>query len=101
MMLSRKCDNGLGAIAERDEQQRRVDAAKRFLLAHMCADGGWNHGANKALGRDGDSYPETTGIALPALNGMASGQMERAKAARMQIPSSPILTHHLTPRRPR
>ena len=67
--------------AERDELQRRVGAAKRFLLAHMCADGGWNHGGNKALGRDGDSYPETTGIALLALNGVESGQMERAKAA--------------------
>jgi len=67
--------------AERDELQTRVEAAKRFLMAHMCADGGWNHGGNKALGRDGDSYPETTGIALLALNGMASARMERAKAA--------------------
>jgi hypothetical protein len=67
--------------SERDELRERVDSAQRFLLTHMCADGGWNHGGNKALGRDGDSYPETTGIALLALNGVVSPQIERAKAA--------------------
>lgn len=66
---------------ETDVLRERVEGAKKFLLTHMCADGGWNHGGNKALGRDGDSYPETTGIALLALNGVASAQMERAKAA--------------------
>lgn len=57
--------------------RKRVESGRAFLFQHVCADGGWNHGSNNALGRDGDSYPETTGVALTALAGVAgSAQAE-------------------------
>ena len=68
--------------AESSRLQDRINSGKEFLYSHICADGGWNHGSNRALGRDGDSYPETTGIALTALRNAPERQIiERGKAA--------------------
>jgi hypothetical protein len=62
--------------------RNRVNSGWEFLAIRACADGGWNHGGNHAMGRDGESYPETTGIALAALHGAPGGPfIERAKAA--------------------
>jgi hypothetical protein len=49
--------------------QARLDEGASYLLAHACSDGGWNHGAARALDYDARSYPETTGVALLALSG--------------------------------
>jgi hypothetical protein len=56
----------------------RLNAGAAYLLAHACADGGWNYGAPRALDRDARSYPETTGVALLALTGNDSPQIQKA-----------------------
>jgi hypothetical protein len=56
----------------------RAQAGRNFLMAHMCHEGGWNHGGSKAWGYDAEPYPETTGMALLAMGRVRSPGMERA-----------------------
>ena len=50
----------------------RIDTGERMLLERRCRDGGWNYGNRRVLGADLPSYPETTALALMALDGHAS-----------------------------
>jgi hypothetical protein len=59
---------------------QRAEAGRNFLLAHMCSEGGWNHGATKAWDYPAPPYPETTGMALLALRGANSPRLQAAVA---------------------
>jgi len=62
------------------EIQKRIESGRRFLLARMCGEGGWNHGSSRAAGYESRPYPETTGMALAALRGVVGPKVDRALA---------------------
>jgi hypothetical protein len=57
---------------------QRAEEGRNFLLAHMCSEGGWNHGATKAWDYPAPPYPETTGMALLAMRGTQSPRLKPA-----------------------
>jgi hypothetical protein len=74
--------------AELPQIPARLDMGAAYLLAHVCRDGGWNHGASSALGYGARSYPETTGVALLALSGKDAPVIRKAVLlARAKLPT--------------
>lgn len=56
----------------------RIAMGQHMLLDRRCRDGGWNYGNRRVLGADLPSYPETTALALMALDGHAAVDWEWA-----------------------
>lgn len=50
-----------------DRARQRVDAGERMLLDRACEDGGWNYGNRRVLDVKMEAYPDTTALALLAL----------------------------------
>ena len=69
-----------------------IGQAREFLLLHRLDDGGWNHGGWYAPTEQVTSYPESTGLALMALCGIAPATLQKsinhAKSVFAQNPSS-------------
>jgi hypothetical protein len=59
-------------IVHRPDLAGRIALTERMLIDRRCRDGGWNFGNRRVLGADLPSYPETTALALMALNGHAA-----------------------------
>jgi hypothetical protein len=58
-----------------------VKHGQAYLLSRRCCDGGWNHGGSKFRSENATSYPEMTGLALLALEGVPA--LELAPALRL------------------
>jgi hypothetical protein len=53
--------------ARRGAASERVSIGERMLLDRACEDGGWNYGNRRVLNVKLDAYPDTTALALLAL----------------------------------
>jgi len=61
----------LSRVARRGEHaglEGRIAMGQAMLLERRCRDGGWNYGNRRVLGADLPSQPETTALALMALD---------------------------------
>jgi hypothetical protein len=58
--------------------RERIADGRRFLMGRMCGVGGWNHGSSRSFGFGAGPYPETTGMALAALRGIRSPDLDRS-----------------------
>ena len=62
-------ETGVGETFEPANCASRVQMGEAQLMDVRSRDGGWNYGSPAALGVDLPSYPETTALALVALQG--------------------------------
>ncbi len=79
------------------ELRERVRMGEAHLINVRCSDGGWNYGNNVILGGQLPGYPETTGLALVALQGHADVAKSLDLAAQwLQSTISPLAKTWLT-----
>jgi hypothetical protein len=57
----------LRSVLPRDRTAERINLAERMLFDRMCVGGGWNYGNKLVMGSEVAPYPDTTALALIAL----------------------------------
>jgi len=62
----------------------QIREAEQLLYDRMCSGGGWNHGNSNAYGVAMPPYPETTALALIALQDRAADARNRASLQRLE-----------------
>jgi hypothetical protein len=72
-----------GALPRRQTEDR-IEEAHRLLADRMCRGGGWNYGNKAILGFDLDPYPDTTALALLALQDAPSSDVTEPGIVRLR-----------------
>ena len=72
----------LAALGEAVGARARIEEGERLLWDRMCVVGGWNYGNRRVLGEALEPFPDTTALALIALQGSPrKGELERCFGA--------------------
>lgn len=79
------------AVCRTRDEKLRSDIArgKQYILSRRCQDGGWNHGGTSFRSQSAESYPEMTGMALLALQGVPASDLSVSIACAEKFLSSP------------
>jgi hypothetical protein len=59
----------------------RIDLGERMIIDRACRGGGWNYGNSVVLGEELWPYPDTTALALLALQGRPAAEIETGLTA--------------------
>lgn len=77
LALARAARSGLASISDGQRLRPAIKRAQQYLLSRTCRDGGWNHGGSAVRSENAESYPEMTGLALLALQGVSHAELQR------------------------
>ena len=77
LALARAAHTGCASTSDEQRLRPAIKRAQQYLLSRTCRDGGWNHGGSSFRSEDAESYPETTGLALLALQGVSPADLQR------------------------
>lgn len=72
-------------LAPRTRARERIRDGERMLLDRMCAGGGWNYGNSRVLDEDLEPFPDTTALALMALQDSARSAAITASLDRLEL----------------